>query len=58
MTKKHYHDTDLSTFDKVTFRFHVQIISHFINCHQPVASDNHAITPLDIVDNIIRIEVS
>lgn len=24
MTKKHYHDTDLSTFDKVTFRFHVQ----------------------------------
>ncbi len=24
MTKKHYHDTDLSTFDKVTFRFHVK----------------------------------
>ena len=24
MTKKHYHDTDLSTFDKVTFRFHVE----------------------------------
>ncbi len=26
MTKKHYHDTDLSTFDKVTFRFHVKAV--------------------------------
>ncbi len=31
MTKKHYHDTDLSTFDKVTFRFHVEQLDEQLN---------------------------